>query len=411
MLNKPAVTGGPPQRQKPFPRWPVFGHEEEDALLEVLHSGNWWQHAADTQCSEVSRFEEAFAARQGAAFGIACANGTAALEVSLKALGIRPGDEVIVPPYTFIATASAVMVLDAVPVFADIDPNTFNIDPAAIEAAITPSTRAIIPVHFAGQAADMETIMSIARRHDLGVIEDAAHGHGAQWNGHGLGSIGDAGTFSFQASKNMTSGEGGLISTNDPTVAELCRSYISLGREPGRPWYEHHRLGWNYRLTEFQAAILSRQLQRLEDQTARRTRNADYLRALLQPIPGIAPLAIPAYVTRHSYHLFIVRYSAEAFGLSRETFLAALQAEGIPCSGGYAHPLYRNPMFLNCGVDYAQYAAKCPHAERACAEAVWLEHRLFLGGAEDMEDIAMAISKIFAHREELRSLAVPSGAA
>ncbi|MCL5670953.1 MAG: DegT/DnrJ/EryC1/StrS family aminotransferase, partial [Acidobacteria bacterium] len=301
----------------------------------------------------------------------------AAIEVVLKALGIGPGDEVIVPPYTFIATASSALLNNAVPIFADIDPETFNMSPSQAEKAITPNTRAIIVVHFAGNAADMDAFLQVAARHNLILIEDAAHAHGASWKGRGLGSIGRAGTFSFQASKNMTAGEGGLISVNDKDLAIRCESYMWAGRDFDRPWYEHHRLGWNYRMTEFQGAILLEQLKRIAAQNARRHQNAVYLNNRLAEIPGIRPLAQRDYATKHSHHIYIFRFDESLFGLLRSEFLAALEGEGIPCSAGYAHPLYKNPMFLNqefyprgcpltCGhynrkIDYAPFADACPN--------------------------------------------------
>lgn len=428
-MNGLAIFGGSPIRTEPFPSWPVFDQAEETALLDLVRSGEWWRNTFEEDIesnttagnlSKVAEFQKAFAQLQGAKYGIACANGTGAIEVALKALGVGPGDEVIVPAYTFIATASAVLSVNAVPIFVDIDYDTFNMSPQRTEEAISSRTRAVIPVHFAGQSADMETILDLARRHSLLVVEDAAHAHGAEWNGKGLGSLGHAGTFSFQASKNMTAGEGGLIITQDRQTAVLCESYIWGGRKVGAPWYEHYRLGWNYRMTEFQAAILLAQLTRLKAQNVRRDKNARYLSRRLAQIPGISALAIPAYATRHSHHLYMLRFQEQEFGVSRQAFLAALDAEGIPCSAGYAHPLYKNPMFLNqdfyprgcpltCGhydrtVDYAQFASLCPNAERACRDAVWLEHRLLLGDQEDMEDIARAVEKVHEGRAELDSV-------
>ncbi len=422
-MNRLAIFGGTPIRNKPFPAWPVFNQTEEDALLGVLRSGKWWRYAyseapdrVGSPQSKVAEFQEAFALHQGAKYGIACANGTAALEVSLKALGVGPADEVIVPAYTFVATATAVLMVNAIPIFADIDYETFALQPSSLEGAITSRTKAVIPVHFAGQAADLRAILDIAERHHLLVIEDAAHGHGGAWNGRGLGSIGHAGTFSFQASKNMTAGEGGLIITSDEACAALCESYTSLGRKSGAPWYEHYRLGWNYRMTEFQAAILLQQLKRLEAQNSKRRVNAAYLTGQLSKLPGIQTMHVPDYATRHSYHLYMFRLNEREFGVSRANFLDALQKEGVPCSGGYAHPLYRNPLFLNrdfynhdcpltCGhydgnVDYSTFEALCPNAERACREAVWLEHRQLLAEREDMDDIVRAISKIYECRNE-----------
>jgi len=427
-MSRLAMFGSTPVRTKPFPAWPVFNRAEEAALLEVLHSGNWWRYAyADSEDrpgagSRVAEFQQTFARCQGARFGIACANGTAALEVALKALGVGPGDEVIVPAYTFVATATSVLIVNAVPIFADIDYDAFTLEPASVERAITPRTKAMIPVHFAGQAADMDALLPIAKLHGLRVIEDAAHGHGGAWKGRGLGSIGDAGTFSFQASKNMTSGEGGMIITSDEACAALCESYTSLGREAQAPWYEHFRLGWNYRMTEFQGAILLQQLKRLEAQNAKRRENAAYLSAQLSGIPGIQTMPVTTYPIKHSYHLYMFRLNEEEFGVPRARFLAALQAEGIPCSPGYGYPLYKNPLFLNrdfyahdcplsCGhyqgaVDFSEFEALCPNAERACREAVWLEHRLLLAEKEDMNDIVGAIAKIHECRHEFAKVAI-----
>jgi len=411
-MSKLALNGGSPIRSRAFPAWPVFDEAEEQALLEVLRSGKWWLYtmgesvtpdSAGAANSAVVRFQHAFAQAQDSRFGIACSTGTAALEVALKALGVGPGHDVVVPPYTFVATASAPMLIGARSVFCDIEADTWNLDPKRLEEAITPQTRAIVPVHFAGLAADMASILEIANRRGIPVLEDAAHGHGGTWNGRGLGSIGAAGAFSFQASKNMTAGEGGLITTNDPAIAELCDSYIWCGRQFGRPWYEHHRLGWNYRLTEFQAAILSTQLARLEQQGDRRIANGLYLNRELAQIPGLRPLRIPPYATRHAFHIYALRFDEAGFGIDRATFLAAMAAEGIPCSSGYGSPLYRNPMFA--GMDYPD---NCPVAERVCREALWFEHRLLLGTQADMDDIVRAASRIYECRQELTSVGVTS---
>jgi dTDP-4-amino-4,6-dideoxygalactose transaminase len=415
-MSELALFGGSPVRTKPFPHWPVFDEAEEKALLDVLRSGQWWRYSMGEATnrasapvgappSKVGEFQELFTKIQGARYGIACASGTAAIEVVLKAMGIGSGDEVIVPPYTFIATAAAPMLIGARPVFCDIDPATLNLDPARLEEAITPRTRAVMPVHFAGLAADMAAILEICGRHGIPIVEDACHGHGGAWNGRGLGTIGLAGTFSFQASKNMTAGEGGLITTGDAALAELCESYIWVGRKAGRPWYEHHYLGWNYRMTEFQGAILVEQLRRLGDQTETRQRNAFYLNERLKMIPGIHPLAVPTYATRHSCHIYVFRFDESEFGIGRAEFLQALAAEGIPASAGYAHPLYRNPMFhdSSLGSDYTRFIELCPNSERACKEMVWLEHRLLLGDRADMDDIIEGIRKVGACTHEFQA--------
>lgn len=385
-----------PIRARPFPSWPIFGKPEEKRLLRVLRSGKWGR----LHGTEVAEFEERFAAMHGCKHGIAVVNGTVSLRIGLIAAGIRAEDEVIVPPYTFFSTASAVVEANAIPVFADIDLDTFNIDPAAIEAAITPRTRAIIPVHFAGQPADMDAIMAIAERHKLIVIEDAAHAHGASYKNRPAGSIGHLGSFSFQSSKNLTAGEGGIITSNDDALAEACRSIQNCGRVPNGVWYEHHAISGNYRLGEFQGAILNAQLGRLEAQTRARDRNGQYLAARLGKLPGLHPQQRSADCTRHSYHLFMLRFDPP----SRAALLEALQTHGIPCSAGYGFSLHRQPFFRNkafgpylpnVAVDYKK--ASCPNSDRICQEAIWLEQNLFLGPRKDMDDIARAFEKVFAN--------------
>ena len=402
-----ALFGGKPVRTRPFPAWPVFGVEEETRLLQTLRSGKWGKLNGD----EVAAFERRFAAKHGCKHGIAVVNGTVSLRIALMAAGIRAEEEVIVPPYTFLATATAVVEANAVPIFADVDLKTFNLDPAAVEAAITPRTRAIIPVHMGGQPADMDAFMAIARKHKLIVIEDAAHAHAASYQGRPAGSLGHMGSFSFQSTKNLTSGEGGIVVTSDDKLAEACRSIHNCGRIPGGLWYEHHVMAGNYRLGEFQGAVLNAQLQRLEEQTATRDRNGQYLAAKLSRIPGILPQQRRAACTRHSYHLFLLRIDAPAFGAPRAAILKAIAAEGIPICGGYAVPLYRQPLFRNkafgpylpgaaAKLDYG--AVRCPNCELICAEqGAWLEQSLLLGSRSDMDDIARAFEKVYVNRSAL----------
>lgn len=406
-MQQLALFGGVPIRTKPFPAWPIFGEAEEARLLRTLRSGHWGR----LQGSEVAEFENRFAAMHGCRHGIAVVNGTVSLRIALLAAGIRAEDEVIIPPYTFISTASAVVEANAVPVFADIDLHTFNLDPRAVEAAITPRTRAIIPVHFAGQPADMDAITALARARGLVVIEDAAHAHGASYKGRPAGSLGHMASFSFQSSKNLTSGEGGLITTNDDRLAESCRSIQNCGRVPDGVWYEHHVIAGNYRLGEFQGAILNCQLDRLEDQTRTRDLNGQYLASRLESLPGLYPQARSAACTRHGYHLFMLRIDAAAFGAPRAAVLEALEAEGIPCSAGYGfslpdQPLFRNKAFgpflpeASSRLDYT--AARCPTSDLICREqCVWLEQSLFLGSRADIDDIARAFEKVYEHREAL----------
>ena len=410
--NTLALFGGKPVRKRPFTQWPIFGKEEEKRLLRALRTGKWGRLHGD----EVAQFEKRFAAMHGCKHAIAVCNGTVSLRIALLAAGIQADDEVIIPPYTFVSTATAVIEANAIPVFADIDLETFNLDPAAVRRAITARTRAIIPVHFAGQIADMRALNEIAREHNLTVIEDAAHAHAARYENRPAGSLGHFGSFSFQSSKNLTSGEGGIITTDSDTLAEACRSIHSCGRVEGGVWYEHHRIAGNYRLTEFQGAVLNAQLNRLEKQTETRDLNGQRLAARLAKIPGLHPQKRPPEITRHSYHLFMMRLDPLEFGAPRSAVLKALQAEGIPCSGGYGYSLTQQPLFKNKAFgpylpksrDKLNFAkAQVPNSDLLCREqCIWLEQSLFLGRASDIDDIARAFEKIHANREALNSSAI-----
>ena len=410
-----ALFGGPPVRSRPFPSWPIFGAEEEARLLRTLRSGQWGR----LHGQEVSEFEQRFASMHGCAHGIAVVNGTVSLRIALMAAGIRAEDEVIVPPYTFISTASAVVEANAIPVFADVDLKTFNLDPAAVESAITPRTRAIIPVHFAGQPAEMDAIVEIARARNLVVIEDAAHAHGARYYARPAGSLGHLASFSFQSSKNLTAGEGGIITTNDDELAESCRSIQNCGRVAGGVWYEHHVIAGNYRLGEFQGAVLNGQLDRLEEQARTRDANGRDLASRIASLPGLHPQARSAACTRHSYHLFMLRIDAAEFGAPRAAVLKALEAEGIPCGAGYGFSLPQQPLFRNKAfgpylsgasprLDYRE--VRCPASDLLCREqSIWLEQHLLLGSTADTEDIATAFEKIYEHREVLKDSALLAG--
>lgn len=410
MTQRLALLGGTPLRKRPFPSWPVFGQPEEKALLRTLHSGKWGR----LHGPEVARFEERFASMHGCKHAIGVVNGTVSLRIALMAAGIQADDEVIVPPYTFLSTASAVVEANAIPVFADVELDTFNLDPKAVEAAITPRTRAIIPVHFAGQPADMDALMAIARKHKLTVIEDAAHAHGASYKKRPAGSIGHLGSFSFQSSKNLTSGEGGIITTNNKKLAEACRSIHSCGRIPGGLWYEHHVMSGNYRLGEFQGAILNCQLSRLESQTRRRDANGRHLAGRLARLPGLYPQRRIPGCDRHSYHLFMMRVVGEEFGVPRATVIKALQAEGIPCSPGYVVSLPQQPLFRDknfapylprssARLDYRN--ARCPNSDLLCREqTIWFEQNLFLGTRTNMDDIADVFEKIYENRARLKGV-------
>ena len=402
-MSKLAIKGGKPIRNNPFPQWPVYGMEEKKAIDEVLDSQVWGIGGG-----KVKAFEKKFTASHDAEHGICVVNGTGALALSLLATGIGKDDEVIIPAYTFMATASAVLFANAVPIFVDITSDTYCIDPKEIEKAITEKTRAIIPVHLAGHPADMDEIMRIAKKNDLRIIEDACQAHFSEWDGRKAGSIGDLGCFSFQSSKNMTSGEGGIIITNNKELADSSWSYHNCGRRIGGAWYEHPNLGWNLRLTEFQAAILLAQLERAESQTATRNKNAIYLTELLSQIDGIEALNRDKRVNVHGFHLFIMKYEKEKFrGYAKSKFLEALNMEGIPCARGYV-PIHKEG-YLDKAKDYGCSSRKLdysrvvlPVTEKACEdEAIWLTQNMLLGTEKDMDSIAEAIQKIKDNIQEL----------
>ncbi|HEX2036730.1 MAG TPA: DegT/DnrJ/EryC1/StrS family aminotransferase [Chloroflexota bacterium] len=402
-----ALDGGTPVRRAPFPSWPEWDERDERALLEVLRSGKWGSSAG----SRVTEFQTRFAAFQDAAHGVAVTNGTAALEVALRAVGVQPLDEVIVPPYTFVASATAVLAIGAMPVFCDILPDTYLIDAADAARRVTPRTKAIVAVHIGGQPADMDAVLEVAQRHQLKVVEDAAQAHGASWRGRRVGAIGDAGTFSFQSSKNLNAGEGGIVLSNDRALAERAWSLANVGRVPQGAWYQHELMGFNLRLTEFQGALLLSQMERLPQQFEHRERNARYLDLALAQVPGITPQARDERVTGHAHHLYLFRYDERAFGgRDRAWFLRALRAEGIPCSPGYTTPLYRMKAVIDERRKWAALAQAAgravdlpdspdaealPVTERACAgEGVWLTQSVLLGTEADMAQIVEAVAKV-----------------
>ncbi len=411
-----ALKGGTPVRRKPFPHWPEFGEEEKQVLNLVLQGRNWGGYPSPNTYAKL--FNERFADYQGARYGIGASNGTVTIEVALKAGGLRPGDEVIIPAYTWIGTASAVLSAEGIPIFVDSDPENYCIDPEAFEAAITPRTKAVIPVHLGMEMADMDAILPIAHRHNLLVVEDCAHAHGAQWNGRGAGSLGHFGSFSMQTSKILTAGEGGMILTSSEQSAERCESLINCGRPSVSDRYKYRTIGYNYRMTEFQTALLLSQLERLPEQADRRLKNARSLEAKLHGVEGIHPLAWDKRITRPAIYHYLLRYDPAGFsGIHRDVFLMALEAEGIPAEGPFYEPLYRAPLWHFRRDDWAAYARSevdyshvhCPVAEKAAyEESIWLHHSMLLGGEQEVTDIVDALAKIKANTGELASVPRPA---
>ena len=407
-MAKLALLGGKKTKSKAFPVWPQFDDTERRLLNEVLESRVWWR----TPGTKTLDFEQKFAQFHGARHGIAVTNGTAAIEVTLAALGIGPGDEVIVPDFTFVATASAVLFANALPVLVDVRPDTYCLDPQLTEAAISPRTKAIIAVHMGGHPADLDALKNLASRKGITLVEDCAHAHASEWRGKRVGTYGVAGTFSFQSSKLITAGEGGIIISNDDKFERQARSVHDCGRMPGEWFYSHFIYGSNYRLSEWQGAILSAQLGRLDSQTRLRHANSRVLDRELSKIPGITPQALDDRCTRNGQYAYIFHYDKTNFaGASTERFLAAMNAEGIPNQASYP-PLHELDMFRNGEYrkclngqqqqeEHAFLRETFPNTQRAAWETVWIPQPALLGDEEDMQEIVAAIRKIQQNAAEL----------
>lgn len=414
----PAILGGQPVfASRHWPEWPVWNPEtDERKLLDVMRSGIW------SRDKVVTEFEKRWAELIGAKRCLALVNGTNALNASLAQLDVGWGDEVLVTPYTFIASVSSILFNGAIPVFVDVDPETFQMDPKKIEAKITPHTRAIMPVHILGLPSDMEQITGIAGKHKLLVVEDACQAWLAEINHRKVGTFGNAGCFSFQNSKHIPMGEGGAIVSDDDEFMDRCYSYHNYGNPYGSAAGEVRAgtfmSGTKLRLTEYQAAIGLAQLERLEEQTQTRFSNAEYLKSRLKEIPGITPYRLYPNVTKAAFHLFPFLYNKEEFsGLERSRFIEALQAEGVPCSSGYRE-LNKMPFLKNTfnsrffrkfypekRIDYKTYSENngCPLNEKLCNElAVWLPQNVLLGTKADMDNIANAVEKIKTNVEKIK---------
>jgi dTDP-4-amino-4,6-dideoxygalactose transaminase len=395
VTDRLAIDGGTPARRAASPGWPVFGARDEELLLEVLRSGDWGELTG----GKTRAFARAFADFQGAAHGIPVPNGTLALELALETLGVGQGDEVITTAYTFIATPASILSVGAKPVFVDIDPETHSIDAGAIEAAITSRTKAVVPVHIGGLPVDLDAVRDVADRHGIPVLEDACQAWGAAWRGTPVGAIGSMGTFSFQATKNLNAGEGGMVLTNDQALYERAWAIHDVGRMPDGTTYEPEMPGRDLRMTEWQAAILLAQMERLPEAMDRRDRSARILTEGLTELPAFKPVVVDERVTRNAWHLFQVRYDpGSCGGRGRDALSRALHAEGVDAMAGYgplvSHPAIRNAMrdrFGNAAVDELSTA---PHAAEAGERTIWLPQTLLLGSGENMQDVVTAFRKV-----------------
>ncbi|TNJ68321.1 DegT/DnrJ/EryC1/StrS family aminotransferase [Paenibacillus hemerocallicola] len=396
-MGKLAIDGGSPARTTPFATWPVYGDLEMQLLKEVLESGKWGGAGGAAKSNyepKLPQMERKFAELQNAQYAVSVVNGTVAITVALQAAGLKPGDEVIVPPYTFIATASAALAYGIIPVFADIEEDTLLIDPEKVEALITARTKGIIAVHIAGAPANMTRLKEIAAKHGLALIEDAAQAVGASWEGQGIGAIGDLGTFSLQSSKNLNAGEGGIITTNNRDYWENAWSICNVGRVPNGGWYQHDRFGQNYRMSEFQAAVVMGQMTRLEEQMSKREQNAKLLDELLSGTKGIRLLKQDPRITRHAYHLYMFKLDLEQ--AEKNDFIRKANAEGVPLAAGYI-PLNRNQSIIETTKMWTgeERVYDCPVCERLCEkEAVWLTQHILLSDEQAIREVAHGLQKV-----------------
>lgn len=410
-MSELAILGGKAVRNKKFSPWPQYLPADAQRLQGVLESRHWGGYPVPSRFA--GEFAERFAAMHGARYGLCVANGTIALVAALQAAGIHFGDEVIVPAYTWDGTATAVLFAGGVPVFADVDPDTYCLDVDSVRSAITPRTRAILPVHLAMRFAEMDALLELAREHNLRVIEDCAHVHGGEYGGRGAGSIGDLGCFSFQESKLMTSGEGGIVITSNLRYYEHLQSQVNCGRASLTDEFQQRVLGSNYRMTELQASLLIGQLDMLPEFAAKRSHAAGRLNRAMAAIKGLRALPPQPEITREAIYCYVFQYRPERLDVSRDLFVAALDAEGIPSDGRFYEPVYRSDLFYpNPGtcpqlsrdrdrpVDYS--TVKCPVSERAAyQESVWLPQFLLIGEDGDVDDIAQALEKVMSNLDDL----------
>lgn len=413
LSTKPAILGGEPLRKGAYPDWPIIGDDDRQRFLAALERREWCRLGAQT----TTEFEEEWARNLGARFAIGVVNGTNALYAALNALEVGPGDEVLVPPYTFVATVNAVFQQYALPVFVDTDLDTQQMDPAGIERLANENTRCVMPVHLGGNVADMDRILAAAGRLGVSVVEDACQAHFAEWNGRRVGAVGDIGCFSFQASKILPCGEGGAVVTGREDLYDRLHAFQNNGRDRQtgtRDGYLHQ--GSNLRMTEYQAALLQAQLARLEEQCRLREQRARHLIQALEPIGGLIPAKAYSGCTRNTWYLFMGRYDADRFqGMTREKFLRAMQAEGIPLGAGY-QPLNREPFIeklLQSRPFTRIYSAErlrryreqnhCPVNERLCNEGLFLSQRVLLASEAEVDLVAAAVERIRRHAEAIKA--------
>jgi perosamine synthetase len=413
--GKLAILGGEPVRKnKTWPIWPLCDDKVVDSVMKTTKSGIWCRIQSAT--GTVATFEAEFARLLGAKYCVATGSGTQALHTCVEALGIGPGDEVITSPYTDPGTISAILSSRALPVLADLDPESYQLDPAEVERRITDNTRAIMPVHMMGQPCHLERIMAIAQKHNLPVIEDACQAHLSEYQGKKLGTIGRLGCFSFQTSKTIACGEGGAIIGDDEALMDQCFTVHNHGTSRrGRT----ETIGPKYRMNEFEAAVLLGQWEGINARFQRRNENAAHLSTRLAGFPGVVPQKLYPGTKTGSFYLYSMSYHKEHFnGVDRSRFLKALEAEGISLSPYIERGLHREPwienvtrsrvyqkLFAPQRLQQFRDEVNCPNCDRVCQEMVmlWASGPL-LAAREDMDDIANAILKIHENRDQLSKI-------
>jgi dTDP-4-amino-4,6-dideoxygalactose transaminase len=408
-----AVKGGEKVHKGSWPGWPEWDRSAEPGILDMFRTGRWWRGEGE----HVAEFEKRYAALMGAKSCLATASGTTSLIVAMEALGVDAGDEVLVSPYTFIATYNAIFAHKALPVFVDSDPETFLLNPAKIEERITDRTTAIVPVHIYGLPADMDSVNTIAGKHNLKVIEDACQAWLAEYRGKKTGTLGDLGCFSFQNSKHLPAGEGGAILSMDEALIDRCYAIHNCGRARGsmKPGPGYPYRGRNYRMQQSQALILMSGMKRIEKDNDIRLSNALYLDKKLKEIPGIVPYKLANGATRAVYHLYPFRYIKEQFNnIPKEKFIEALNAEGIPAQGGYGKQNKDGLMeeafnsrgykrlFSETRLKQWREQNVLPGNDQLCDQAVAFYQSVLLGTKADMDDIVNAITKIYKNRDSLK---------
>lgn len=411
--NKLAILGGEKVRSSAWPDWPVWDQQAEKDTINMLRSGRWWRGNGEA----VADFEKKYAELMGAKRCLATASGTTALLVALHVLGIDAGDEVLVSPFTFIATYNSVFINKALPVFVDTNPETFLIDPDKLEARITDRTTAILPVHIYGLPVDMDKVNSVAVKHNLKVVEDACQAWLGEYKGKKLGTLGDLGCFSFQNSKNLPTGEGGAVVGNNDEIMDRCYSFHNCGRPFGsvQRTSDYPTRGSNRRMQQIQAITLLSQMNRIEKDADVRLENAKYLDSKLNKIPGIKTYKLVIEDARSAYHMYPFRFVSEEFGdIQREKFIEALRAEGVPCSTGYG--MQNKDGLIEEALNSRGYKRLfseqrlkrwreeniLPGNDQLAREAVTFYQSILLGNKSDMDDIVNAITKIYENRDSLK---------